>query len=144
MTERRSSVQMVMLTAPEPRKAAAFYVEHLGFRMLDAEDDEESTVEGFGMHVVIERGAGGAHTSPPARERVVAEIPSTTARIDAVWDRDREQHPDVAGPMLEASGSFVYVTVDPAGNAIALVAPLPTDASMTADRVTQRIERPKL
>jgi catechol 2,3-dioxygenase-like lactoylglutathione lyase family enzyme len=136
------SVQMVMLTAPELREAAAFYVEHLGFRAT-AVTETEAVVEGYGMQLVFSPGPGGAHSSAPAPERAAIEIPSTMPRIEALWERDRARDPDVLGPLLDASGAFVYVTLDPARNAVALVAPLPSEReSVPAERVTQKLTRP--
>jgi catechol 2,3-dioxygenase-like lactoylglutathione lyase family enzyme len=60
----RSSVQMVMLTAPDVRAAAAFYVEHLGFRSA-AVDTNEAIVEGYGMQIVFSPGPGGTHELAP-------------------------------------------------------------------------------
>ena len=127
------SVQMVMLTAPRLREAAAFYVDHLGFRAT-ALSEREAVVEAYGMQVVLSIGPGGGHTSAPAPERAAVEIPSTMARIEALWERDRA---------LDPGGAFVYVTLDPAGNAVALVAPLPSESdSVPEERVTQKLTRP--
>lgn len=136
------SVQMVMLTAPDIEAAARFYVEHLAFRQSSLGPDE-AIVEGYGMQVVFSHGPGGKHTSPPSPDRVAIEIPATMPRIEALWDRDRARDPDTLGPMLDPSGAFVYVTLDPANNAIALVSPLPTERSdLAPERVTQKMRRP--
>ncbi len=137
----RSSVQMVMLTAPDPAAAARFYVEQLGFRIA-TDSPEESIVEGLGMQVVLTRGARGRFDRPPGPDSAI-EIPCTMQRIEAVWESDQARFRDLAGPMLDASGTFVYVTLDPANNALALVAPLPSDRDEAPiERVTQRIKRP--
>lgn len=136
------SVQMVMLTAPGLREAAAFYVDHLGFRAT-ALSEREAVVEAYGMQVVLSIGPGGGHSSAPAPERAAIEIPSTMARIEALWERDRALDPDVLGPLLDPGGAFVYVTLDPARNAVALVAPLPSERdSVPEERVTQKLTRP--
>lgn len=138
----RSSVQMVMLTAPDVRLTADFYVEHLGFRLAQA-DDEEVIVDAYGMQLVFSQGPGGAHTSAPEPGQAVLEIPSSMQRIEALWDRDRAGDPMVIGPMLDPSGAFIYVTLDPARNAVALVSPLPSERDeVPRERVTQRLRRP--
>lgn len=135
----RSSVQMVMLTAPDVAAAAAFYVEHLGFRPAG----EEGMVEGYGMQIVLGEGPGGTHERAPEPAQAALEIPATMARIEALWDHDRARDPSAVGPMLDSSGAFVYVTLDPARNAIALVSPLPSDRDeLPRERVTQRLRRP--
>jgi len=137
------SVQLVMLTAPDVREVAAFYVEHLGFHSTSL-TDHEAVVEGYGMQVILSPGEGGRHTSPPAPERAAVEIPSSMPRIEALWDRDRARDPDALGPLLDPSGAFVYVTLDPARNAVVLIAPLPSEreSSVPQERVTQKLKRP--
>lgn len=138
----RSSVQMVMLTAPDVRAAAEFYVEHLGFR-LAATQPTEAIVEGYGMQLVFSPGPGGSHASAPEPALAVLELPTTMPRIEALWDRDRALDAGVVGPMLDPSGAFVYVTLDPARNAVALVSPLPSEREeVPRERVTQRLRRP--
>ena len=74
------SVQMVMLTAPGLREAAAFYVDHLGFRAT-ALSEREAVVEAYGMQVVLSIGPGGGHSSAPAPERAaIVEGISMAAR----------------------------------------------------------------
>ncbi len=138
----RSSVQMVMLTAPDVRLAADFYVEHLGFRLAHA-NHEEAIVDAYGMQLVFSIGPGGTHSNAPEPAQAVLELPATMQRIEALWDRDREADPLVTGPMLDPSGAFIYVTLDPARNAIALVSPLPSARDdVPRERVTQRLRRP--
>ncbi len=137
-----TSVQMVMLTAPDPSVAAEFYVEHLAFR-LTISTVEEVIVEGYGMQIVLTPGPGAGHSLAPPLERVAIEIPSTMQRIELIWDRDRARDALVVGPMLDSTGAFIYVTLDPAGNAVALVSPLPSDRDeIQKERVTQKMRRP--
>lgn len=138
------SVQMVMLTAPDLRAAADFYVELLGFRLATLTADE-AVVEGYGMQVVFSPGEGGKHRTPPAAARATIEIPVAMPRIEALWDHDRARDPETLGPMLDPSGVFVYVTLDPANNAVALVSPLPTERDeIRQERVTQKMRRPEV
>ena len=134
---------MVMMTAPDPAATGAFYVEHLGFRVAEQHDDEV-IVEGYGMQIVFTRGEGGGHAQSPDPADAAIEIPATMARVETIWDRDRERDPGVIGPMLDPSGAFVYVTLDPARNAVALVSPLPSEREEPPiERVTQRLKRPE-
>jgi catechol 2,3-dioxygenase-like lactoylglutathione lyase family enzyme len=132
-----------MLTAPDVKDASSFYVEHLGFRMTEINNDE-AVVEGYGMHLVFTEGPRGRHTEAPDPREASIEIPSTMQRIEALWDRDRALDPTVLGPMLDPSGAFVYVTLDPAGNAVALLAALPSEREEPRERVTQRLKRPDI
>lgn len=136
----RSSVQMLMLSAPDPAAAAAFYIDYLGFQRAPSGVDE-AIVEGYGMQVVLSLGEGGGHAAPPAATQAF-EVPATMERIEALWEADRSRFGPVEGPVLDASGAFVYVSVDPAGNAVALVAPLPNEREGTVERVTQRLRLP--
>lgn len=136
----RSSVQMLMLSAPDPEAAAAFYIDYLGFRPAQSGVDE-AIVEGYGMQVVLSLGEGGGHTSPPAAAQAF-EVPGTMERIETLWEVDRARFGPVQGPVLDGTGAFVYVSVDPAGNAVALVAPLPSEREGTVERVTQRLRLP--
>jgi catechol 2,3-dioxygenase-like lactoylglutathione lyase family enzyme len=136
------SVQMVMLTAPDVVAAARFYADHLAFRITSSSDDEV-IVEGYGMQIVLTPGPGGKHVEAPSPAQAAIEIPATMQRIEGVWDRDRQRDATVLGPMLDPSGAFVYVTLDPARNAVALVSPLPSEREeVRMDRVTQRLKRP--
>lgn len=140
----RSSVQMVMLTAPDVRTAARFYVDLLGFRDVSS-GETEAIVEGFGMQVVPSPGPGGPHARAPSPEQAAFEVPASMARIESVWEHDCARDPGVLGPILDPRGSFVYVTLDPARNAVALVSPLPADGeALPQGRVTQKLRRPDL
>lgn len=132
---------MVMLSAPDPRVAGAFYVDVLGCGWGDA-TDEECVLEGYGMQIVVSLGPAGEHTSPPAREHADVEMMVPMERMEAAWARDRESGL-MGAPVLDGSGTFVYVTVDPGGNALSLVTPLPVgDGGVRPERITKRLKRP--
>jgi catechol 2,3-dioxygenase-like lactoylglutathione lyase family enzyme len=91
---------MMMLTAPDVAATAAFYVDHLGFRVA-ARTAEEVIVEGHGMQIVLSVGPGGRHVDAPSPDQAAVEIPSTMPRIEALWDLDRTRDHSALGPMLE-------------------------------------------
>lgn len=138
----RTSVQMVLLRAPDPPATARFYTTHLGYRPV-TEDADEVILDGYGMQIVISRGQGDGLTEPPSREEAAVEVTVDMRRMEAVWDEDRKKNPRVLGPVLDGRGVFVYVTLDPAGNPVALVTALPrVTPDMPEGRVTKRLRRP--
>lgn len=138
----RTSVQMVMLAAPDVEAAGRFYSEKLGYRVVSAEPDEV-VLDGYGMQVVLSRGPGDGLSSAPPRDRASVELTVDMKRMEQVWEADRRRDPTVKGPVLDGRGVFVYVTLDPAGNAVALVTALPRVAPDAPEgRVTKRLRRP--
>lgn len=132
---------MVMLTAPDPKVAGEFYAQTLGCAWGDA-TEEECLLEGHGLQIVVSRGPAGEHQTPPSRENADIEIMVPMPCMEAAWTRDRGLG-HAGAPVLDASGTFVYVTVDPGGNAISLITPLPTaDDEVRPERITKRLKRP--
>ncbi|MEZ4249191.1 MAG: VOC family protein [Polyangiales bacterium] len=86
-----NSVELVLVTVPEPTTAVSFYVERLGFRCLDS-DDDAATLQLGSLQLVLQRGpvpdTGGA-----AR----IHIPGVRETLESVWRDDRRQRPSVAG-----------------------------------------------
>lgn len=133
---------MVLLQAPDPREAARFYTGHLGYRAV-TEDAEEVILDGYGMQIVLSRGQGDGLTEPPAREQAAVEVTVDMRRMESVWEADRDRNPGIQGPVLDGRGVFVYVTLDPAGNPVALVTTLPrVTPDAPEGRVTKRLRRP--
>lgn len=133
---------MVLLQAPDPRAAAQFYASQLGYRTV-TEDPVEVVLDGYGMQIVISQGQGDGLTEPPAREQAAVEVTVDMRRMESVWEADRARNPRVQGPVLDGRGVFVYVTLDPAGNPVALVTALPRVTPDTPEgRVTKRLSRP--
>lgn len=133
---------MVLLQAPDPRETASFYSSQLGYRPVH-EDPEEVVLDGYGMQIVISRGQGDGLTEPPPREQAAVEVTVDMRRMESVWEADRQRNPKVAGPVLDGRGVFVYVTLDPAGNPVALVTALPrVTPDAPEGRVTKRLRRP--
>lgn len=131
-----------MLAAPRPRAAARFYVDLLGYRTV-TEDDGEVVLDGYGMQLVLSAGPGDELGRPPPREEAAVELTVDMARMETVWEADRARDPGIPGPVLDGRGVFVYVTLDPAGNAVALVTALPrTTPDAPEGRVTKRLRRP--
>jgi len=133
---------MVLLQAPDPREAARFYTSQLGYRPI-SEEPGEVVLDGYGMQIVLSRGQGDGLTEPPSRDEAAVEVTVDMRRMEQVWEADRERDPTVLGPVLDGRGVFVYVTLDPAGNPVALVTALPRMTPDTPEgRVTKRLRRP--
>ena len=113
-----NSVELVLVTVPEPTTAVSFYVERLGFRCLDS-DDDAATLQLGSLQLVLQRGpvpdTGGA-------ARIHIRVSRET--LESVWRDDRRQRPSVAGPRLVAGAIFEYETLDPAGNVVRLKTPV--------------------
>jgi catechol 2,3-dioxygenase-like lactoylglutathione lyase family enzyme len=131
---------MVMLRARNPRETAEYYIASLGFS-LDHEIDDEVALEGYGFQLVFSRGTGAEREAPPTADDAELSILVPMAVMEAAWERDRARLGDVRGPILGDTGSFVYVSLDPAGNAVALLSPLPGSGFGGRRPTTQRLRR---
>ncbi|MDH5492814.1 MAG: hypothetical protein OEY14_12750, partial [Myxococcales bacterium] len=129
------SVQMVMLTAPVPETSGLFYAEVLACEWVER-SPREVILDGHGLQIVISSGAGGGHLDPPPPDGVNLELMVPMSCIQAAWERDRRMGRE-AGPVLQDTGSFVYVTLDPAHNAISLMAPLPPRSELEGERTAR-------
>ncbi|MBX3250941.1 MAG: hypothetical protein KF901_27435 [Myxococcales bacterium] len=125
-----NSVELVLVSAPDPRVASEFYVTRLGFRSLDV-DETGATVQLGAMQIVIQRGAAPAGPGPVVHVRVPMET------LERVWEEDRRADPGRAGPRLIAGGSFEYRTIDPAGNVVRLKTQVPSSMPGTGARLRE-------
>ncbi len=134
------SVQMVMLRAPNPQETAEYYIDSLGFSMHH-QVEQEVVLEGYGFQLVFSPGPGAQRDAPPSADGAELSILVPMAVMEAAWERDRERLGEVRGPLLGDTGTFVYVSLDPAGNAVALLSPLPGSGFGGRRPTTQRLRR---
>jgi catechol 2,3-dioxygenase-like lactoylglutathione lyase family enzyme len=113
-----NSVELVLVTVPEPDVAVRFYVERLGFRCVDS-DPDAATLQLGALQLVLQRGPVPDTGGSP---RIHIRVPRAT--LEAVWSEDRRVRPGVAGPRLVAGAIFEYETRDPAGNLVRLKTPV--------------------
>lgn len=113
-----NSVELVLVTVPEPEVAVRFYVDRLGFRCLDV-DPDAATLQLGTLQLVLQRGPVPDTGGSP---RIHVRVPRAT--LEAVWAEDRRTSPTVAGPRLVAGAIFEYETRDPAGNLVRLKTPV--------------------
>jgi catechol 2,3-dioxygenase-like lactoylglutathione lyase family enzyme len=138
----RTGAQAVTLAAPDPRAAARFYADWLGCRIVSAGADGV-VLDAYGREVVLSRGPGAGHRRAPPGDQAALSLHVEMGRMESIWELDRRRDPTVPAPLLDARGLFVYVTLDPAGNAVALLARLPSLADDgLGGRVTKRLSRP--
>lgn len=113
-----NSVELVLVTVPEPTTAVSFYVERLGFRCLDS-DADAATLQLGSLQLVLQRGP-----VPDTGGKARIHIRVSRETLESVWRDDRRQRPSVAGPRLVAGAIFEYETLDPAGNVVRLKTPV--------------------
>jgi len=131
---------MVMLRAPDPRVAAAYYVETLRFR-LEREAKGEVLLEGYGFQLVFTPGPGAQRTAAPPADDAELSVLVPMEVMEHAWNYDRAERPEVHGPILGETGTFVYVALDPAGNAVELMSALPGSGFGGRRPTTQRLRR---
>jgi len=131
---------MVMLRAPNPRDAAEFYLAALGFT-LHHEVEDEVVLEGYGFQLVFSPGPGAQRGTTPAPDDAELSILVPMAVMEAAWEHDRAHTERVKVNVPAATGTFVYVSLDPAGNAVALLSPLPGGGFGGRRATTQRLRR---
>lgn len=112
------SVELVLVTVPDPEQAVTFYVDRLGFRCLDV-DPDAATIQLGALQIVLQRGPV-ADTAGSARIHI--RVPRET--LESVWKVDRARALGTPGPRLVAGAIFEYETKDPAGNVVRLKTPV--------------------
>lgn len=113
-----NSVELVLVTVPEPAVAVRFYVDRLGFRCLD-EDPDSATLQLGALQLVLQRGPVPDTEGKP---RIHIRVPRET--LERVWAEDQRTGSTTAGPRLVAGAVFEYQTSDPAGNLVRLKTPV--------------------
>ena len=130
-----------MLRAPDPGALTNYYVDILGFK-FEREEEGEVLLDGYGFQLVFSRGPGAQRQEPPpSAEDAEFSILVPMDVMERAWEHDRVENGRTRGPILGETGTFVYVSLDPAGNSVALMSALPGRGFGGRRPTTQRLRR---
>lgn len=119
-----------------------FYRRVVGLKVTQ-QSEVEAWLDGWGTTVVLHRGNGLGLLQPPTRGRASMELVVSIDQLEVVWNEVRSKDPSATGPQVEGH-MMNYVVLDPGGNGLSLVTPLPMatdgEAKASPDRTTRRLK----